>query len=279
MAKNPFTNPDYLGKFGLKETPYSTNPNERYLYLTNDHKESINMIGRVIENRTGVGLVKGKPGTGKTTVMRYVFSQLSDSEGFKVAVIENAGRFKSEYQMILEIMQAFGQDCKGIDTKTRYDQLATFILDQHRKGVTPVLLIDEAQHMSAPLLESLRGMLNIETPEIGKLIQIFLFAMPNIQKRLPYSPSLKSRIGVNVVDLLGLTELETTEMLKWRFLQAGGDNYPFEPQAVSQIFIESNGNPRSICALAQVCLEYSGRAGQLITPGIVQEIAKNRLLK
>lgn len=279
MARNPFTNPDYLDKFGLRETPYSTNPNERYLYLTNDHKESINMIGRVIENRTGIGLVKGKPGTGKTTVMRYVFSQLNSTEGFKVAVIENAGRFKSEYQMVLEIMQAFGEECRGIDTKTRYDQLAAFILKQHASGLTPVLLIDEAQHMSAPLLESLRGLLNIETPETGKLVQIFLFAMPNIQKRLPYSPSLKSRIGVNVVDLLGLTELETMEMLKWRFLQAGGENYPFEPLAVAQIYLESNGNPRSICALAQVCLEYSGRSGQLITAEIVQSIAKDRLLK
>ena len=53
---NPFSRPTYLDKFGLKEPPYTTNPDERYLFLTEVHEEAIHMCGRLISNREGAGL-------------------------------------------------------------------------------------------------------------------------------------------------------------------------------------------------------------------------------
>ena len=48
---NPFAKPHYLDKFGLKEPPYSTIPDERYLFLTDNHQEAIHMCGRLINGR------------------------------------------------------------------------------------------------------------------------------------------------------------------------------------------------------------------------------------
>ena len=56
--------------YGLSEAPYSTKPNERYLYLTPTHKEAIAMVAKVIRDREGGAVVYGKFGTGKTTLMR-----------------------------------------------------------------------------------------------------------------------------------------------------------------------------------------------------------------
>ena len=51
MQKSLFNQPSYLEKFGLKEPPYSTNPDERFLYLTPNHQEALAMAVRVIGDR------------------------------------------------------------------------------------------------------------------------------------------------------------------------------------------------------------------------------------
>ena len=61
---NPFETPKYLEKFGLKEPPYTTNPDERYLFLTDTHQNAISMCGRLIQNREGAGLIVRKQGYG-----------------------------------------------------------------------------------------------------------------------------------------------------------------------------------------------------------------------
>ncbi|MCB0190167.1 MAG: hypothetical protein KDE31_38105, partial [Caldilineaceae bacterium] len=71
---DPFARPAYLDKYGLKEPPYTTNPDERYLFLTEAHEEAIHMCGSIISNRQGAGLIIGEQGTGKTTIMRRLFS-------------------------------------------------------------------------------------------------------------------------------------------------------------------------------------------------------------
>ncbi len=84
---NPFETPTYLQKFGLKEPPYATNPDERYLYLTVSHQEAISMCGRLIQNREGVGLIVGEQGTGKTTIIRCLVSLMRNVYGEEEQVI------------------------------------------------------------------------------------------------------------------------------------------------------------------------------------------------
>jgi hypothetical protein len=87
--KNPFEAPKYLAYYGLREAPYSTNPDERYLYLTPNHRETIDMVGHIIENREGAGLIVGEQGTGKTTIMRRMASLMNDAESFRAAIGRN----------------------------------------------------------------------------------------------------------------------------------------------------------------------------------------------
>ena len=64
-----FREAPYLKKYGLREPPYSTKPNERYLFLTPTHQEAIAMAAKVIRDKEGAALIYGKFGTGKTTIM------------------------------------------------------------------------------------------------------------------------------------------------------------------------------------------------------------------
>lgn len=272
---NPFDRPLYLERFGLKEPPYTTNPDERYLYLTELHQEAINMCGSLINNREGLGAVIGEHGTGKTTIMRRLHSLMKSAGNFNIAVIETSEHAPTIFQLVKEILDSFGQECLGRDTKTRIDQLKQYLLTSYEEQKTCVLLMDEAQQMKGHLLESIRGLLNFEDPRSGKLLQIVLFAMPAIKRKFRYAPSFANRLVISELRRMNQSEMES--MLEWRFIQAGGRMFPFDKSALKALFEYSKGNPRTICGLAQVALEYAGTTNELITPEIIKSVAARRV--
>jgi len=274
---NPFARPLYLERFGLKEAPYTTNPDERYLYLTETHEEAIQMCGALISNREGAGLVVGDQGTGKTTVMRRLITLMRSAGSFEVAVIETAEHCPTLFQLVKEILESFGQECLGTDTKSRLDQLKRYLFDSYQSGKSCVLLIDEAQQMQGHLLESLRGLLNFEDHAVGgKLLQVLLFGMPGINRKLRYAPSFANRLVRTELKRMGRQDAEN--MLRWRYQQAGGNVFPFNNSTLDALYDLTDGNPRTICGIARVALEYAGATGNAISPEIIGEVAKRRIL-
>jgi general secretion pathway protein A len=274
---DPFARPAYLDKYGLKEPPYTTNPDERYLFLTEAHEEAIHMCGSIISNRQGAGLIIGEQGTGKTTIMRRLFSLMRSHGNFNIAIIETAEHCPTIFQLSKEIVESFGLSCVGRDTKSRIDQLKQYLWDSHQQQHFCVLMIDEAQQMKGALLESLRGLLNFEDPSVGgKLLQIVLFAMPGINRKLRYAPSFSNRLVRTEIRRMSRIEME--DMLKWRFTQAGGRFFPFEPSALDQLFEVTKGNPRSVCGIAQLALEYAGSTNTAVTPEMITNVAQTRIL-
>lgn len=275
MSSNPFEKPKYLAYFGLKEAPYTTNPDERYLYLTDNHKDAIDMCGHVIQNREGAGLIVGEQGTGKTTIMRRISSLMRSLPEYQVAIVETAEHSPTFFQLVKEIVESFGHECTGRDTQTRVDQLKHFLVDSHRNKKIPVLLIDEAQQLPSKLMESLRGLLNFETPQGGKMLQILLFAMPSINRRLPYAPSFRNRLIKTELEKMSRNDVE--KMLRWRFQQAGeGNAFPFTKEATDALFELTKGNPRTVCGIAQMALELSAAREQPITPVIIEQVSERR---
>lgn len=268
--------PAYLTVYGLKEPPYSTKPNERFLYLTPSHQESLAMIAKTIRDREGAALIYGKFGTGKTTLMRRVFAELRDEAHVRVAVIENAGHCPTEFQLAGRILDEFGEKSHHRHRKGRFDQIKHILLEDFRQGRLTVLLIDEAQEFPAQVLESLRGYLNFETSE-QKLLQIVLFALPSITRKLAYAQTLRNRLWR--VELVELSRPELAEMLRWRFSQAGGRVFPFEETAIDHLYTLTHGHPRNSCGLAQVALEAAALGDGRVTIDIIEKVKASRFLE
>lgn len=276
MPVTLFNQPSYLKKFGLKEPPYSTNPDERFLYLAANHQEAAATAIQVIQDREGAALIYGEKGTGKTTILRRLHSEMSNlPERFHVARIETGEHCPTPFQLVKEIVECFGGECRGNNRKVRFDQLKALLLKDYQAGITPVVLIDEAQQLEARALESLRGYLNFETAS-EKVMQIILFAMPNIIRKLAYVPSLRNRLVKTRLDRLSRREVE--EMLRWRFAQAGGKTFPFETEAVDILAKLAGGNPRTTCGVAKLALEAAAARNSPITQAIIQEASEKRFL-
>lgn len=271
-----FTAHPYLKRYGLVEPPYSTKPNERYLYLTPLHEEALAMIGKVISEREGASLIYGKFGTGKTTLMRRVYAEIRDhSDQFQVGVIENAGHCPTDFQLAGAILESFGHKSRHSDRKGRFDQIKQILLDNYKRNMASVLLIDEAQEFPARVLEGLRGYLNFETDD-QKLLQMMLFALPNINRKLAYARTLRNRLWRT--HLKEMTREECEDMLRWRFAQAGGSDFPFISESIDYLYKIANGHPRTTCGLAQLALESASYADGLVTPETIERVKDKRFL-
>lgn len=272
-----FITEPYLEFYGLAEPPYSTKPNERYLYLTPTHQEAVAMVAKLIRDKEGGAVVYGKFGTGKTTLMRRLYSEMRDfPDQFQVGVIENAGHCPTEFQLAGEIIETFGAKSQHNDRKGRFDQVKETLFENYRRGVTSILLIDEAQEFPAKVLESLRGYLNFETND-QKILQIILFALPSITRKLAYAKTLRNRLWKT--ELREMTRAELAEMLRWRFTQAGGKAFPFEEQAIERLYELTHGHPRNTCGLAQLALETAALGSGRVTPEIINQVKDKRFLE
>lgn len=235
------------------------------------------MVDKVIRDREGGAVIFGKYGTGKTTLMRRFYTDLRDSPNqFSVGIIANAGHCPTEFQLAGEIIESFGEKTAHSDRKGRYDQVKRILFDNFKKGVVSVLLIDEAQELPAKVLESLRGYLNFETSE-QKILQIVLFALPTITRKLAYAKTLRNRLWRT--ELRQMTRPELDEMLRWRFTQAGGAMFPFEEAALSHLFDLTQGHPRTSCGLAQLALEVAAVGNGKVTVEIINQVKEKRFLE
>jgi general secretion pathway protein A len=132
------------------------------------------------------------------------------------------------------------------------DEFQEFLLTEHAKGKTTILIIDEAQNLKPSNYETLRQLWNFET-NTQKLLQIALFGQNELAARIDRQPELKDRITVFGA-LTNLTLDDAVALIEFRWKVAGGDRHPFDKGALQAIFKYSKGLPRKISKIADNAL-------------------------
>ena len=241
----------YQEFYGLKERPFSLTPDPQFLYLSESHRTSIDSLLYGIYQREGFIVLTGDIGTGKTTLCRALLGKLDHQ--VKTAVIFNS--FLTEKELLESSLQDLGIDTKRKSRKKLIDELNKFLLQQLSEGNPVVLIIDEAQNLSPPVLEQIRMLSNLET-EKEKMLQIVLLGQLELEEKLR-SPGLKQlnqRIAIRH-HLLPLTRIETEAYINQRLTVAGAQgNITFSNGALSEIYQYSKGIPRLINILCDRAL-------------------------
>ncbi|MCG7534542.1 AAA family ATPase [Pseudoalteromonas sp. OOF1S-7] len=266
----------YLRYFGLTEKPFSIAPNPEFLFLSERHKEALAHLTYGLGDAGGFVLLTGEVGTGKTTVTRSMLAQLPDST--QVAFILNPAL--SEMELLASICDelSIDYDANNATLKSLTDVIKARLLDNHQRGGHTMLIIDEAQHLAAEVLEQLRLLTNLETDH-KKLLQIVLVGQPELQQLLKRNElrQLAQRITARY-HLLPLTESQVFAYVKHRLNKAGCQTSLFEPQAIAYMHQVTAGIPRLINLLADRCLlgAYSAQQ-QVVTKAISMQAAKEAL--
>ena len=237
--------------FGLSENPFSIAPDPGYLYMSERHREALAHLLYGLKTDGGFVLLTGEVGTGKTTICRSLLDQIPDNVDLayvfnpKVTVTELLETICDE----LEIKRP-----SAASVKTLVDLLNRRLLDNHARDRKTVLLIDEAQNLSAEVLEQLRLLTNLETSR-RKLLQIILLGQPELRDLInrPQMSQLAQRVTARY-HLKPLEKHDIAAYVAHRLRIAGCDRPLFTPGAIRCISRLSRGVPRLINLLCDRAL-------------------------
>lgn len=264
--------------FRLIRRPFEISPDPSLFCATAQHQEALAGLCYGTKAAKGFMVLTGEVGTGKTLVVRCLEEVLGKNR-VAYAYVFNP-RLSSE-----EFLSYAAEDL-GLSPHptTKGDLLVglrRLLVDRSQQGVLSVLVVEEAQHLTPVVLEEVRLLSNLETPE-GKLLQIVLVGQPELQAKLDSSAllPLKQRIAL-WFRLHPLTEAETTNYVAGRLQLAGSRNGGiFTTSAIAQIYRYSGGTPRLINSLCDNALMSAfALRNEQVTPELIEEAASDLGLK
>jgi general secretion pathway protein A len=235
----------YTQFFGLKEKPFAITPDPRFLFMSERHAEALAHLLYGINEAGGFVQLTGEIGAGKTTLVRALLEQMPQHAD--VAVILNPRI--TPHELLLSICQEIGvavPESSLNGSKAPVDALNAHLLQAHANGRRVVIIVDEAQNLSADTLEQVRLLTNLETAST-KLLQIILIGQPELREILASSGlrQLAQRI-TGRYHLEPLSKVETLAYVKHRLKIAGATGEIFSERALREVHRLSQGVPRVI---------------------------------
>ena len=263
----------YETYFGLEKAPFSLSPDPRFLYAAPRTREAFAGVLHGVLDRRGFVVLTGESGTGKSTLLRAVLTEISP-ERLASSLIFNPVVKPEEF---LELaMLDFGLSNIPESKPRRLAYFNEFLIENHNKGRINVLFVDEAHTLTPALLEEIRLLTNFESSDT-KLLQIVLSGhteLDDILERFELR-QLKQRIAIRATlrPLQSVNEVGSYILHRWRKAGSKGD-LPFHPGAIAAIAHFSQGIPRTINSLCDSCLMLAyGSNKRFIDRGMVIEIA------
>jgi len=235
----------YTSFFGLNEKPFSITPDPRYLFLSARHGEALAHLVYGVTESGGFIQLTGEVGTGKTTLVRSLLQNRMPSNA-DVAVVLNPQQSPLEFvASICGELHVPVPEAKG-SIKVLIDALNQHLLAAHADGRRTILVVDEAQNLTAEVLEQVRLLTNLETAK-QKLLQIILIGQPELRELLARNNlrQLAQRV-TGRYHLEPLSRAETAQYIEHRLQVAGALGEVFDVGAKREVFRLSQGVPRLV---------------------------------
>jgi len=237
----------YNEYFGFCEAPFENNLDQRFLFLSEDHKEVLAALLYFIKENKAFAMLCGDVGAGKTTLINCFLDRLPESH--TPIIISNPS---VEYrEILLYVARSLGVTDKGQKILDLIDEVKNALVERKKNGKYCFLVIDEAHLLSDQSLDDIRLLSNIETPD-RKLLPILLVGQYELSYKLQKvrMRQLRQRISVNRF-LSSLDYIETSRYIDHR-LKLVGSNFDscFETNCLPLIYRLTDGVPRQI---NQIC--------------------------
>lgn len=264
----------YLKHYGFSKKPFNLIPDPEFMHFSEKHKLAYSLLEYGIYEQTGLTVITGEIGSGKTTLIRYLLRKMNYQK-IVVGLIDNT--HESLGDLATWIANAFGIDYVGQDKAALYKEIKHFIIQQYAQGKRVLLIVDEAQNMSEKTLEELRLLMNINAGS-DFLIQIVLVGQPELLETLkkPTLIQFAQRVSVEY-HLDALSFDETFRYINHRICTADCEHEVFDHLAIEQIFKYSGGIPRLINILCDNALVYGYAQNKTIIGGdVILDFVKTR---
>ena len=244
---------DILDYFKLNEQPFRISPDPRFLFLNDQTKEALAKITYMTRERIGPLYMYGPIGSGKTSILRRLYEQLTEDDHYNVHLLF-APNVKTPNAFLRLIMESF-----EVPTDRAYDRclknFEKYLLEQYKAGTVPILFVDEAQNMTRDIFKLIHYLLNFET-STAKLLQIVLAGQAELSTKIMRYPELASRMFPIAMNPLSPVDLENMIQFRWSVASGARSDVPFTSDSFKEVFIYSKGLPRDAIKLADELLRH-----------------------
>ncbi|BAS27091.1 ExeA family protein [Limnochorda pilosa] len=264
----------YEAFFGLSRAPFTREIAPSDLFTSRQHKELLERLRYAAERRL-VMLLTGEVGSGKSTALRALREHL-DSARYEVLYLADvAFSPRSFFHRLLEELHVEAPYQLTRAKRLAYRTLLERHQTQHR---TPVLVVDEAQHLPRAVLEEVRGLLNYDCDAFAPFALILSGTRPLAELlQLASLEPLSQRIDLRF-HLQGLTLEETQQYVRHLLNLAGVGQEIFSREALTRLHLASEGIPRKINRLATLTLmAAAAQERRVIDDGFLDQVASAEL--
>ena len=238
----------YESHYRLSAKPFQLTPDPGFYFGSKGHRRAMSYLEYGLHQGEGFIVVTGEIGAGKTTLVRNLLRKLP---GDKIVAAHLVSTQLDSDDILRMIGAAFGlSDLEG--NKVRVLQcIEAFLRQCASRQQRALLIVDEAQNLSAKAVEELRMLSNDQSGE-KPLLQSFLLGQPEFRDTLRGEDLLQLRQRVIASYHLGaMDEAETRQYIEHRLHLAGWSGPAlFTEDAYREIFRFTRGIPRMINTLA-----------------------------
>jgi general secretion pathway protein A len=278
----------YLKHFGLTAQPFRLTPDIGFLFMSEAHTRAKSYMDYTVWNQDGFVVITGEIGSGKTTLIQKLLSELNDD-----VIVANIFQTQlDEVEFLQAVLVELGLDPFDAKKVELLDMLNRFLVKQFERRRQIVLIVDEAHHLSMKVLEEIRMLAGLETQK-QKVLHVILVGQPQLKEILdhPGMDQLRQRIKLRC-HLRSLNDEEISAYMRHRLGVVGAkDRTLFLPETLPFILTYTGGIPRLIntlcdmaltCAyadsLSEVTLEVMESAiEELQWPSYAERVEKQRL--
>ena len=259
--------------YGLRANPFALTPDPAYLYLGRSHRLALRLLEYALQQGTGFALVSGEVGGGKTTIIRYLLKRAPG--GLRIGLLTNV--YGAMGALLPWLLQSLGVRTERSGASDLYAAFVRYLEREHASGRRVVLIIDEAQNLSAEALEELRLLSNVNNSQ-ALLLQTILVGQPELRATLKERRmrQLAQRIAIDY-HITALQASETHAYVRHRLAIAGGNPGLFTPEAHVLVHAQSRGVPRIINQICDTALVYGfGEQCHTIGASIIRQVMHDR---
>lgn len=254
--------------YGFSEEPFALDPDPRFLFLTEGHKEALESLVQGIRERKGFSLLTGEKGIGKTTLIHQLL-QVLDPKNKAIPLYQPSKSFDELLEIILqELNLSMEEKNRGL----MISKLNDYLYQKSAQDETLTIIVDEAQELSREIMEELR-LLCSSDPRRPTFLQEILVGQPEIEDRLNSKDlsQLNQRITVRC-KLNPLTEEESRQYIEHRLKKVGSSaSEIYTPEALSFICRYAKGIPGAINRICYLALAAGYALSQKKVVGAVVE--------
>ncbi len=243
---------------GLVADPFDpTTTDPALFYRSLGHQDCLERLHRAIRDQSGLALVLGEDGLGKSTIRGALVHELKNHDHIAIGLIADPRACRTDVQFLRAILGQFDLHANGRSALDLISALKQFVHDRETPGQQLLLVIDDGHHLTSAQLEILRTLLSLDPDgDTAKRVAVVIFARPEVEEKIRRKRNLAARLTMTHI-LNPLNRRDTAALIAHRLAVAGHcDDAPrlFSDEAIEAIASRTGGVPSAIIAASHACL-------------------------